>query len=203
MAEVATIYVINGPFPGTKTSLTNKVARLHTADLAEPGLNNPCKIPPTGFYYSFRMTNCLGITGDFNQVRDIHIHGDENFANDWGLDKVNGGALLVGKRNSGDNGLPIDMVLHGANEYAQATGTVGTTGHSIDDPANGHPYYKNQSPGVVDFDTCTADNPLLIDTGPYTDDFYSKAWVLSLKIPPTAAYGAKSPKSIIATYNIF
>ncbi len=112
MAEVATIYVINGN-PGVKTSLTNKVARLNTSDVAEPGLNTPCKIPPSGFYHSFRMTNCLGITGDFNQVRDIYIHGDGGFADDWGLDKVNGGALLVGKRDTGDNGLPIDVVLHG------------------------------------------------------------------------------------------
>lgn len=201
MAETATIYRIYGN-PGVKNSLAGKVGRFCTQD-AEPGLNNPCKIPATESYYSFRVTDCLGITGDFNQVRDIYIHGDGNFAADWGLDSANGGGLLIGHMDTGDNGLPIDIALHGSNQYAQATGTVGTTGHSIDDPTNGHPYYREQSTPVVDFDTCTAEAPLLIDSGPYTDDFYSKAWVFSLKTVPTSVYGAKSAKAATVTYNIF
>jgi hypothetical protein len=203
MAEVATIYEINGASPGTKTSLAGKVARICSADLAEPGLNNPCKVPSSGANYGFRKTHCLGISGDFNQARDIYIHGDGQFARDWGLDSANGGALLIATRDEGDNGLPIDAALHGSNQYAQATGTVGTTGHSIDDPVNGHPYYKDQSSPTRNFDTVLADSPLLVDSGPYTDDFYSKAWVFSLKIVPTSAYGAKTPKQAILTYNIF
>ncbi len=201
MAETATIYRIYGS-PGVKNSLAGKVGRFCTQD-AEPGLNNPCKIPPSGSYYSFRVTDCLGIAGDFNQVRDIYIHGDGNFADDWGLDSANGGGLLIGHRDEGDNGLPIDAGLHGSNQYVVATGTIGTTGHSIDDPTNGHPYYREEDTPYVDFDDCTAEAPLLIDSGPYTDDFYSKAWVFSLKTVPTSVYGAKSAKAAILTYNIF
>jgi hypothetical protein len=201
MAETATIYRIYGN-PGVKSSLAGKVGRFCTQD-AEPGLNNPCKIPPTGTYNSFRVTDCLGITGDFNQVREIYIHGDGNFADDWGLDSANGGGLFIGHKGTGDNGLPIDVTLHGSNQYAVATGTIGTNGHSIEDPTNGHPYYRGESTPTLDFDDCTADSPHLIDSGPYTDDFYSKAWVFCLKTVPTSVYGAKSPKAAIVTYNIF
>ena len=202
MAEVATIYRLYGA-GGTKYSLAGKTGRFCTQD-SDPGLNNPCKVPPTGsIYYSYRVTDCIGITGDFNQVRDIYIHGDGNFASEWGLDSGNGGGLFVGVKDAGDHGLPIDVALHGSNQYAQAGGTPGTTGHSIDDSSNGHPYYKDETEKVRNFDLCLANSPLLIDSGPYTDDFYSKAWVLSLKIVPTATYGAKSPKSVIVTYNIF
>ena len=201
MAEVATIVELNGP-SGTKTSLASKVARFCNADDPEPVLNYPCKIPASGFSYSFRKTHCLRITGDFNQVSDIYVYGDGTFAADWSLDAANGGALRIGHRDEGDNGLPIDVTLHGTNEYAQAAGDS-TSGHAIDDPVNGHPYYMNQSTPVLNFDTCLANSPCKIDGGPYTEDFYSKAWVMDLKIPPSAAYGAKSPKSITVIYNIF
>ena len=201
MAETATIYRIYGS-PGVKSSLAGKVGRFCTQD-AEPGLNNPCKVPATGVYNSFRVTDCLGITGDFNQVRDIYLHGDGQFASDWGLDAALGGGLFIGKRDSGDNGLPIDVGLHGSNHYAVATGTIGTTGDSIEDVSEGHPYYRSESTKKINFDTCTANVPLLIDSGPYTDDFYSKAWVFSLRTVPTSLYGAKSAKAAIVTYNIF
>jgi len=202
MAEVATIYRIYGN-PGVKSPLTNKVARFCTQD-AEPNLNNPCKVPPAGAVYdSFRCTDCLGITGDFNQVRDIYLHGDGNFALDWGLDSANGGGLFVGHKDIGDNGLPIDVALHGSNQYAVATGTVGTTGHSIADPTNGHPFYRGEAMPEMDFDDCLADSPLLIDSGPYTDDFYSKAWVFDLRTVPTSQYGRKTAKAAIVTYSIF
>ncbi|OPY54710.1 MAG: hypothetical protein A4E48_00289 [Methanosaeta sp. PtaU1.Bin060] len=192
MAETATIKEINGS-PGTKTSLAGKVARFCFADAVEPGLTYPCKIPSSGFNYAWAKTHFLSITGDFNQVRDIYVYGDGNFAVDWGLDT---GMVRIGKRDSGDNGLPLAS-------YAQATGTPGESGPGIDHPVNGHPYYKNQNIPCINFDLCTAQSPLLIDSGPYTDDFESNAWVLDVKIPPTAVYGAKSPKSITVVYNIF
>jgi hypothetical protein len=201
MVETATIYRIYGS-PGVKMSALNKVLRFCTQD-GDPGMNHPCKIPASGKYHSFRATDCIGITGDFNQVRDLYIHGDGNFAADWGLDAANGGGLFIGHKDTGDNGLPIDVPLHGSNQYAVATGTQGTTGDSIDDPTNGHPYYRSETTPKVNFDTCLADSPLLIDSGPYSDDFYSKAWVWDLTSVPTSIYGAKSPKAAIVTYNIF
>jgi hypothetical protein len=179
------------------------VARFCSEDNVEPLLNHPCRIPSSGFYHSYRKTWCLHVTGDFNQARDISVYGDEGFAEDWGLSPANGGGVFIGNRDTGDHGLPIDVVLHGSNEYAVATGIVGTSGHSIEDPTNGHHYYKDQNTPVKNFDTCTANAPHRIDSGPYTDDFYSKAWVMEAKIPPQATYGKKSPKSITAIYNIF
>lgn len=202
MAEVATVYRLYGA-AGTKTSLNGSVGRFAAQD-GNPGLNNPCKVPPLGQEYdSFWVTDCLGITGDFNQVRDIYIHGDGDFARDWGLDADNGGAVYIGKRDSGDNGLPIDVTLHGSNQYAQATGTVGTKGNPMEHGSLGHPYYRSQSIPKVNIDTITGDAPLLVDSGPYADDFYSKGVVLQLHLVPTSTYGAKSPKSLIWTYNIF
>ena len=198
MAEVATIYRLYGA-AGTKYSLKDKIGRFCTQD-SDPGTNNPCKVPPTGqVYNSYRVTDCLGISGDFTQVRDIYIHGDGGFAGDWGLDALNGGGLFVGVKDTGDHGLPIDVALHGSNQYAQATGTPGTKG----DPITSHPYYSGEMEKERNFDDCDADSPLLIDSGPYTSAFYSKAWVLCLRTVPTSSYGSKTPKSVIVTYNIF
>jgi len=198
MAEVATIYRLYGA-NGNKTSLTGKIARFGTID-GDPQSSYPCKVPPTGqIYDSFWVTDCLGITGTFTQVRDIYINGDGNFASDWELDAAHGGGLFVGVRDSGDHGLPIDEGLHGSNQYAQATGTPGLKGLAID---TDHPYYKNQTEKIRNFDQCTPNAPLLIDSGPYTSAFYSKAWVLAVRTVPTSIYGSKSPKSITVTYNI-
>ncbi len=196
MAEVVVIGEYNGS-PKVFTSLANKIARFNTADVAEPGLSNPCKIPVApNVYHPFRKSFGAHISGDFNQVTNLTTNGDGNFANDWGMDANNGGKVVIGARDTGDNGCPLD-------EYAVATGQVGVTGHSIGDPVNGHPYYKSQSLPTKDFDTCTPNAPLLIDAGPYTAEFYSKIWVMSADIVATSAYGAKSPKAITLGYTIF
>jgi hypothetical protein len=200
MAEVATIYRLYGA-AGTKNSLAGIIGRFGTQDSA-PGTNNPCKVPPAGQVYdSYWVTDCLGITGDYTQVRDIYIHGDGNFALDWGLDSANGGGLFVGVMDTGDHGLPIDVALHGSNAYAQATGTPGTKGDPIDTT---HPVYSTQTEKIRDFDDCDSGSPLLIDSGPYAaGGLYSKAWVMALRTVPTSTYGSKTPKSVIVTYNIF
>lgn len=203
MAEVATIYRLYGA-AGDKYSLKDKIGRFCTQD-SDPGTNNPCKIPPIGQVYdSYWVTDCLGITGDYTQVRDIYIHGDGGFAGDWGLDHASGGGLFVGVKDAGDHGLPIDVALHGSNQYAQAGGTPGTKGYAIDDAVSGHPYYNGETEKIRDFDECDSGAPLLIDSGPYAaGGFYSKAWVMALRTVPTSTYGSKTPKSVIVTYNIF
>jgi hypothetical protein len=194
MAEVATIMEMNQS-PGVPTSLTNKVARFAAMDGVQPNLVNPCKIPSTSFNYSFVKWWFLRVTGDFNQVRDIYVHGDGNFARDWNLDHDNGGRVRIAHMDSGDSGCP-------QGNYEVAAGIIGQTGYAIDDPVHGVQYYSGQTIKTLDFDTCTPNAPLLIDSGPYTDDFDSKFWVMDVKIPPTAVYGQKSPKSITAEYNI-
>ncbi len=196
MAEVVVIGEWNNN-PKVFTSLANKIARFCTDDTAEPGLINPCKIPSApDIYHPFRKSFGAHFSGDFNQVTNLTVNGDGNFADDWGLDAANGGRVVIGKRDTGDNGCPLD-------QYVVATGQIGITGHSIGDPVNGHPYYKSQSIPVRNFDDCTPNNPHLIDSGPYTSEFYSKMWVMSADIVSTSAYGAKSPKSITLGYTIF
>ena len=139
----------------------------------------------------------MKITGTgWNQVRDIYLYGDTNFASDWGLDAENGGGVKIGICDSGDNGVPLDT------DYAVATGEIGVGGHSIMDAVNGHPYYLANG-DEADLDDYDANSPLLIDSGPYTTEFESKGWVMCLHIVPTATYGAKTPKALTVIYNIF
>lgn len=195
MAEVVTIGVYNHS-PAVFTPMSSAVCRFSTEDEAVPALNNPCKIPTTNFNYSFRMSLGAHVTGDFTQISDLAVYGDGNFASDWGLDHASGGRVEIGAHDSGDNGCAL------AN-YHVATGTIGLTGHSIGDPTNGHPDYKDTTTKVRDWDTCLANATHLIDSGPYTAEFYSKMWVLSVKIPPTATYGPKTPKNGTLIYNVF
>ena len=199
MSEVVVIGVWNHS-PKAFTPMNSAVCRFSCEDEAVPALNNPCKIPSTNFNYSFRMSLGAHITGDFTQIRDLSVYGDGNFATDWGLDHASGGRVEIGARDTGDNGCPLDS-------YAVATGST-TSGNSIGDPTNGHPYYKDTTAKVRDWDTCLANATHLIDSGPYDyasypTGFYSKIWVMSVKIPPTATYGPKTPKNGTLIYNVF
>jgi hypothetical protein len=195
MAETVVIEEGNGSGP-TWTPLTGIVGRYCTMDAYNPGTNNPCKVPTIGFNYSFWKSHSANVSGTFNSIRDIYWYCDGNVSSDWGLDSGNGGMLQIGKRDAGDNGCPV------AN-YAQATGSVGQTGHSIADPTNGHPYYRGQSTPVINADTCTSSAPLLIDSTVYTAPFRSKIWNSQLKIPPTATHGEKAAKTFTISYNVY
>lgn len=197
MAEVVVINELNGVSPGAATALTGKVGRYCTMDAAEPGTNNPCKVPTADFYYSFWKTMYAAVSGTgWTSIRDLYWYCDGNVAADWGLDSVSGGGLFIGLRDSGDNGCPIAS-------YAQATGTVGTTGDAIGHVSNGHAYYRSQGTPSADADTYDASNPLLIDSTVYTTTFDSKCWVTQLKIPPTASHGECTAKTFTVSYTVY
>ena len=136
---------------------------------------HPCKVPTTGFYYSYAKALFLSVSGTFNSIRDIYWYCDGTVASDWGLDSGSGGGLFIGTRTSGDNGLAYAS-------YAQATGTPGTTGTAI---TALYSYYSSGGT-MSNADTYTAAAPLLIDSTVYTTAFSSKVWVTQLKIAPTS-----------------
>lgn len=197
MAEVVVIKELNGVAPGTPTSLTGKVGRYCTMDSAEPGTSNPCKVPTADFYYSFWKQHYAEVSGTgWTSIRDIYWYCDGNVAADWGLDSASGGGLFIGTMDSGDNGIPIAS-------YAQATGTVGTTGDAIGHISNGHPSYRTQASPTGNADNYTSSSPLLIDSTVYSAAFQSKCWTTQLKIPPTASHGECSAKTFTISYTVY
>lgn len=204
MPESVTIKERNGAAPGSDTSLTSKVGRFCTADLAEPGTTNPCKVPTASFYYSFWKTQFADFAGSgWTSIRDIYWYCDGTVADSWGLDDSSGGQMQIGNRDTGDHGLPISVAHHGSDQYQIADGTVGTTGYAIDDGTNGHAWYKGQATGVINVDTKTASAAHLIDSTVYSAAFWSKAWVTQLKIPPTASHGEMSSKVFTISYTVY
>ena len=205
MTEVVYVMEVTGAAPHVdgvnETDLTSIVARYCTYDTATPGTNYPCKVPSTGFYYSYWKTMFLDVSGTFNSIRDIKWYCDGTVALDWGLDSANGGGLFIGLKDDGDttdggHGCPLAS-------YQQSGGTPGYTGYAIGDGTNGHAYYKSESTPVGDADDYVAATPLLIDATVYTAAFQSKAWVTQIKIPPTAAHGELTAKSFNVSYQVY
>ncbi|MEA3432061.1 MAG: hypothetical protein U9R01_05215 [candidate division WOR-3 bacterium] len=85
-------------------------------------LTNSIRIPTSGFNYSYWVHLCLDISGTFSQINNIKFYCDGMIGWDYGT----GGAILVGIRDTGDNGCPVAS-------YDKATGTEGTTGDYMDD----------------------------------------------------------------------
>lgn len=197
MTEVVVVKELNGVAPGTPTSLAAIVGRYCTMDSATPGTTNPCKVPTTSFYYSFKKSMFLDVSGTFNSIRDIYWYCDGTVADDWRLDDDNGGGLFIGTRTTGDNGEPYAS-------YAQALGVVGTSGYAMNDVTNGDEYYKVANGGTMsNADSYTAGSPLLIDSTVYTAAFTSKIWCTQLKIPPTATHGELTSKSFSLSYQVY
>ena len=198
MAESVSIREYNGGTLGTPTALTSITGRYCTIDSATPGTTNPCKVPTSGFYYSYWKSMNMHVTGTFNSIRDIYWYCDGNVASDWGLDSPNGGGLFIGILDTPTNGNGCPLA-----SYAQAMGTPGVTGYAIGDVSNGHPLYRSQATPTANADGYTASAPLLIDNAVYTSAFDSKFWVTQLTIPPTAAHGELSAKSFSLSYQVY
>jgi len=197
MAEIVVIKERNGVEPGSDTALTNITARFCTIDAAQPGTSNPCKVPTSNFYYSYWKSLFADVSGTgWTSIRDIKWYCDGTTADSWGLDKANGGGMVIGKRDTGDNGCPQ------AN-YDQALGDPGNTGYFIGDPINGHTWYYQQATPTKNADDCTASSPHLIDSTVYTAAFQSKFWLIQIKIPPTAAHGELTAKTHTITYQVY
>jgi hypothetical protein len=187
----ATVSIIEGNGSSVAwTPVTN--GRFCTADVVAPGNNYPCVVPTSGFDYSFWKHFALNFSGNFTQLSNGRFYTSGAIKADWKLGS--GGMLLVGVRDSGDNGCPV------AN-YHQATGVVGTSGNYLKDATNGHEYYKSQTVGVADADSYTSANPLVFDTTVYTAGGMSKAVVLQVKLAYDGVQGDKPAQVLTFKYD--
>jgi hypothetical protein len=163
-----------------------------------PGTSNPIPIPAADFNFSFWMSLFLTITA----MNDATLLNNHKFYSDgtigWTLGT--GGALRVGNKTTGDNGLP------GAS-YDQATGTVGTTGDDMDDVTDGHAYYKT---GTSNFAAAasvagyTSGSPLTVDSADHTGAEAFKGVVLQAKVDTAAngsVRGAQVAETLTFTYD--
>jgi hypothetical protein len=177
--------------------------RYCTSDTAFPGLRNPLITPSKGFkaFRSYFKTTFIEVVdwgtlckiierkigekvhriGRLSVFCDESIFGPCNlFADRWMLSKGGDGGVLVGQRDDGENGMPIEC-------YVQATGVEGLTG----DPLENHPYFWHQDTPTRKLDCFTFNHPCLIDKSVHDAEFTSKAMVTQLVIPPTASHGEK------------
>ena len=108
MAATATVQEANGVPTGTYTDITQ--ARFCTMDSYNPGSANPVPVPAAGTNYSYVKTFRLKLAGIGTQVTNINIYTD-------GAAFGTGITTYIGDQTG--------------QTYAQATGTVGTTGTAM------------------------------------------------------------------------
>ena len=156
--------------------------RLQTQDDFDiTNLTHPIPIPSAGFNYSFWIHVYLKITAvdGMTQINNIQLFCDGSI--DWTFGA--GGELRIGQRDAGDHGCPMDA------SYEVATGTIGTTGHTIEDGANGHTYYNGQTPPILDIENYVTGARCTIDSTNHVGVGKAKAAVLQVKLD-TVANGA-------------
>jgi len=186
----ATVEVVegNGATP-TWTVITS--ARYCTSDTYNPGTNYPCVVPSSGQNYSYWKHHALKLSGTFTKITNIKWYTDGTISWDLGTN----GKVVVGIRDSGDNGCP-------PASYDQATGTEGTTGDYMADSTNGHSYYKDQTASPADVTNYTSSSPLDVDSTEYTSATdATKAVVTQVIIDTDATQGAKSAETFTFRYD--
>lgn len=188
---VATLVVkqYTGATP-TKTTVTTP--RLSTSDVAAPGTNNPIPIPTSSFKYSFWMSLALSISA----MNDATLLNNHKFYSDGTIGWTLGtsGELRLGARDSGDFGCP-------EGSYDQATGTQGDTGDDLEDPTNGHDYYKGQTNKSDPVGNYTSGSPATIDTADKTAAGDFKHVVLQAKVASDATRGAQAAETLTFQYD--
>lgn len=151
---VATYQVIlyNGAVDGApvKTVITN--ARFHSSDSNASDIATPVLIDSVT-RYSYWKSIALRVNGTFTQVDNFRHYSDGTI--NWTLGTA--GKLNRGNRDAGAHGVP-------EASFEAATGTSGTTGHSIDDGTNGHTYYNAQTVKTANVANDTSASPATIDT---------------------------------------
>ena len=162
-------------------------ARYCTQDTVSPGLNNPIPIPTAGYNYSYWKTHGLELGGTFTQIDNIKWYTDGTLFTGLGT----GGMVVVGLRDSGDNGMP-------SGSYMQAIGTQGTTGSSM---ATYHTYYNGQSPATGNAASYTDGSELTVDTDSHTSVGYSKMVVTQVKVDTDATSGTKDDETYTFEYD--
>lgn len=156
--------------------------RLQTQDDFDiTDLTSPIPIPAAGFYYSYWIHVYLKIENiqDATRINNVQLYCDGSI--DWTYGA--GGMLMVGQRDAGDHGCPMDA------EYDIATGTPQTTGHYMGDGGDGHGYYLGQTPPVLDIEGYVTGARMDVDTTNHAIAEKCKAAVLQVKLD-TAGNGA-------------
>lgn len=191
MAEVVKVEEVNGGTP-TYHDLTGYTARFCSSPDWNPQTNYPCRIPTSGTKRSFTKIFVLNISGTgWSRVSDITMHCEGTFEQDWALGT--NGMVIIGHKDTGDSGLPI------ATDYEEPSGEVGNSGNPLEDMA----FFENEAVPYLNFDECTADTPLSIDSGPYMAPFRSMGACLQLIVGMGATHGDKTAKAVIWSYNIY
>ena len=187
MAATVDVQEGNGAGPDwtTKTAI-----RFCTADNHNPGSDNPIPIPESGFNYSFWKSICLALSGTFTTINNIRFYSDGAIGWNVGTE----GELRVGVRDSGDNGCPD-------GSYDQATGTVGETGHDMEDATNGHAYYKGQTTKSASVADYTSGSPLTVDTTDHTTPERTNHVVLQVKLDDDATQGEQTDETLTFKYD--
>ncbi len=156
--------------------------RLQTQDDFDiTNLTHPIPIPAAGFNYSYWIHAYLKIENiqDATQINNIQLFCDGAIGWTYGA----GGALLIGQRDAGDHGCPMDA------SYEVATGVAFTSGHDLDDAVNGHTYYNGQTPAYLDIENYVTGARCTIDSTNHVAAGKAKAAVLQVKLD-TAGNGA-------------
>ena len=188
---VATVDVrqLTGAGP-TATAVTTP--RLSTSDSAAPGTANPIPIPAADLAWSYWMSLQLTITA----MNDATLLNNHKFYSDgtigWTLGT--GGKLVVGLRDTGDNGCP-------AGSYDQAGGTEGTTGYDMEDATNGHAYYKGQTTPTGLVSAYTSGSSLLIDSADHEAAEAFDHCVLQCVIDDDSTRGAQTAETLTMAYD--
>jgi len=178
--------------PGNEDEVATST-RLQTKDqFVIDDTTYPIPIPDSGFNYSYWVHIYLKITGAPSvKINNIRFYSDGAIGWNFGTS----GELRRGNRDSGDHGCPMDT------EYDVATGTEGTTGHSIEDDTNGHGYYDGQTTETADVASDTEGSPATIDSTDHTDTGKCKAVVLQAKVDTDATQGEQTDETLTFKYD--
>ena len=181
-------------------SAANEVAtstRFQTRDIFDiTDLDDPIPIPSAGFNYSFWIHVYLRITvaGGMTRINNIQLFCDGGIGYTYGA----GGELRLGQRDAGDHGCPMDA------SYEVATGTIGTTGHTIEDGANGHTYYNGQTPAILDIENYVTGARATIDSTNHGGVGKAKAAVMQVKLDTLgngAVQGLQADETLTYAYD--
>jgi len=184
-----TVKQLTGAGPSADTVTT---PRLSTSDSNNPGTANPIPIAESGLTFSYWMSLQLTI----DAMNDATLLNNHKFYSDgaigWNLGT--GGKLVIGLRDSGDNGCP-------SGSYDQATGDEGVTGDDMEDDTDGHAYYKGQDPETGLVSAYTSGAPLLIDSADHSGAEAFDHVVIQCVVDDDATRGAQVAETLTFVYD--
>ncbi len=167
--------------------------RLQTKDqIAPTDTTYPVPIPAASFNYSYWIHLYLKIdSGTFTSITNVKFWSDGTIGWNYGT----GGSFLIGNRDAGDIGCAMDT------EYDVATGTESTTGHAIDDVADGHGFYNSQTLKTRSVGYWTSGGKATVDSTTHSSAEKCKAVVLQAKVASDATQGEQTDETVYVSYD--